>query len=110
MFAVRQVLISIDKLETYLRMQVHDKGVDARVLGAVPILRDLLASGACRSLTEAAYRYCRYESGLDIVLAGTGSADHLRQNVADIQAQPLPAEFIARIEPLFAGITAMSGQ
>ena len=70
-----------------------------RVLGALPILRDLLASGVCQSLTEAAYRYCRYEPGLDVVLAGTGSADHLLQNVADIQKLPLPAEFIACIEP-----------
>ncbi len=110
MFAVRQALISVDKLESYLRMQVHDKGVDARVLGALPILRDLLASGACQSLTEAAYRYCRYEPGLDVILVGTGSADHFRQNVVDIQQPALPTAFITAIEPVFNGITSLSGQ
>ena len=57
------------------------------VLGALPILRDLLASGACQSLTEAAYRYCRYEPGLDVVLAGTGSADHLLQKLGLVVGQ-----------------------
>ena len=110
MFAVRQALISLDRLESYLQLHVKDRGVDARVLQAVPLLRGLLESGACGSLTEAAYRYCRHEPGLDCLLVGTGSEEHLRQNVIDAQKPPLPADFLASFEPLFAGITAMSGQ
>lgn len=110
MFAVRQALINMDKLETYLRMQVHDKGVDGRVLEALPLLRELLDSDECASLTEAAYRYCRHEPGLDVLLAGTGSVDHLRQNIADIDQPALPAAFIARLDLIFDGVTSLSGQ
>jgi aryl-alcohol dehydrogenase-like predicted oxidoreductase len=110
MFAVRQALISLERLGTYLNLHVRDKGLDARVLQALPLVRHLLESGQCASLTEAAYRYCRYEPGIDCVLAGTGSEEHLRQNIADIQKPLLPADFIAQIEPLFAGLAELSGQ
>jgi aryl-alcohol dehydrogenase-like predicted oxidoreductase len=110
MFAVRQALIDVDRLDAYLRQQVAESGVDARVLESIPLLREVLASGQCGSLTEAAYRFCLYEPGLDCVLTGTGSPEHLRQNVRSLQQPPLPPDFLARIGPLFAGITAMSGQ
>ena len=110
MFAVRDALVSLERLEAYLAPRLRDAGLDARVLQALPVLRRLLESGQCASLTEAAYRYCRHEPGLDCILVGTGSVDHLRHNIADIQKPPLPADFIAQIEPVFAGITSLSGQ
>ncbi len=110
MFAVRQALISMERLGSYLKMQTGGKGVDARVLQALPLLHGLLDGGQCESLTEAAYRYCRHEPGLDCLLIGTGSVEHLRQNIADAQKPPLPPEFLAAFEPLFAGVAAMSGQ
>jgi aryl-alcohol dehydrogenase-like predicted oxidoreductase len=110
MFAVRQALTDLERLETYLQEQVQAQNTNAHVLQAVPLLRALLQSGQCQSLTEAAYRYCRFEPGIDCVLSGTGSVEHLRQNIADIQEPPLPAEFVASFEPLFAGLTSLSGQ
>ena len=112
MFAVRQALVSLDKLQEYLQQQVDDDkhGVDRKVLEAVPLLRELIDSGQCGSLTEAAYRFCTYEPGIGVVLSGTGSAGHLRQNIADIQKPPLPTVFLRRFEPLFAGVTTISGQ
>ncbi|HEY3340532.1 MAG TPA: aldo/keto reductase, partial [Anaerolineae bacterium] len=70
----------------------------------------LIESGQCGSLTEAAYRFCANEPGIGCVLSGTGSAEHLQQNIVDIQKPPLGAEFLERYEPLFAGVTALSGQ
>lgn len=110
MFAVRQALISVDRLDAYLQQQTRERGVDARVLQAVPVLRELIAAGECTSLTEAAYRYCRHEPGLDCILVGTGSVEHLRQNVVDALKPPLPQEAVARIEHLFEGVDALSGQ
>lgn len=110
MFAVRQALIDVEKLEAYLQQQVGERGVDARVLQAVPLLRGLIARGECASLTEAAYRYCRHEPGLDCILSGTGSAAHLAQNLADILKPALPQDDVARIEALFDGVDALSGQ
>ena len=41
-------------------------------------------------MIEAAYRYVRHEPGVDVVLFGTGNAEHLRANVAAIIMPPLP--------------------
>ena len=110
MFAVRQALISPTNLESFLQKKVSAGEVDAQTLQAVPLLRELVQSGQCGSFTEAAYRFCAHEPGIDCVLSGTGSVEHLRQNIADIQKPPLPAEFLAQFEPLFNGVTALSGQ
>ncbi len=45
-----------------------------------------------KSLVEAAYRFCRYERGAHVILTGTGSVEHLRENVDSILAPPLPSE------------------
>jgi aryl-alcohol dehydrogenase-like predicted oxidoreductase len=110
MFAVRQALISVDRLDAYLQQQTRERGVDARVLEAVSVLRELIAAGECASVTEAAYRYCRHEPGLDCILVGTGSVEHLRQNVVDALKPPLPHKAVTRIESLFDGVDALSGQ
>jgi len=61
------------------------------------------------SLTEAAYRFCRHEPGADVVLTGTGSVDHLRDNVRSILAPPLPAEISSRLDALFGKVASVSG-
>ena len=110
MFAVRQALISPTNLQSFLQKKVDAGELDAQTLQAVSLLRELVQSGQCGSFTEAAYRFCAHEAGIDCVLSGTGSAEHLAQNITDIQKPPLPANFLARFEPLFAGLTALSGQ
>ena len=41
----------------------------------------LIHDGGAANMTEAAYRYVRHEPGVDIVLFGTGDAEHLRENI-----------------------------
>ena len=50
----------------------------------------LLHDGGASSITDAAYRFARHEPGIDVVLFGTGEADHLRANIASLLAPPLP--------------------
>ena len=52
-------------------------------------------------MTEAAYRYVRHEPGVDVVLFGTGSAEHLRTNVAALLKPPLPEADRAKLTALF---------
>ena len=110
MFAVRQALTSPERLEAYLRLQAREGCAGERALQAVPLVWELLAGGECASLAEAAYRFCRDEPGIDCVLSGTGSAEHLRQNVAAIQRPPLPERWVARFGALFDGLATLSGQ
>lgn len=51
-------------------------------------------------LANVAYRYCRHESAMDVVLTGTGSVEHLRQNVAAINGEPLSVQMLDRLESL----------
>ena len=44
--------------------------------------------GDTGGVIDAAYRYARHEAGVDMVLFGTGNADHLRSNVASILKPP----------------------
>ena len=57
--------------------------------------------GGAASVIEAAYRYACHEPGADVVLFGTGSIDHLEENIAAILKPPLPEADTARLAGLF---------
>lgn len=92
---------------------------DVGVIGMY-VLRDLLAHSAAdrkrtnrlleltgaASLSDLAYRYCRHQPGMGIVLTGTGDPGHLRQNIAAALAPPLTPSAIAEIRRTFAAPTA----
>jgi aryl-alcohol dehydrogenase-like predicted oxidoreductase len=60
-------------------------------------------------IVDAAYRFCRHEPGIDVVLTGTGNIEHLKQNVASINRGPLPPKMLARLEELFGQVDSVSG-
>jgi L-galactose dehydrogenase len=49
------------------------------------------------NLSELAYRYCRHQPGMHVVLTGTGDPAHLRQNIAAALAPPLPPDVLERL-------------
>ncbi|HET7008805.1 MAG TPA: aldo/keto reductase, partial [Candidatus Binatia bacterium] len=61
------------------------------------------------TLPEAAYRFCRHEQGVDVVLTGTGNPDHLKENIAAILKPPLPDSALAKLEKLFGGLDSLTG-
>ena len=65
-----------------------------------------IAEEAGMTLPELAYRYCRHQAGIDVVLTGTGNPAHLRANIAAALAAPLPESVLARLRQL----TAAPGQ
>jgi len=79
-----------------------DKGLVEKWLGELDDpLGFLIHEGGASSLTEAAYRFARHESGADVILFGTGDAGHLRANVAALMKPPLPAADRAKLVKLF---------
>jgi L-galactose dehydrogenase len=58
---------------------------------------------------DAAYRFCRFEPGIDVVLTGTGDVEHLKENVASLERGPLPAQDTARLREIFARVDSVSG-
>jgi L-galactose dehydrogenase len=67
----------------------------------------LIHPGGASSLTDAAYRYVRHEPGVDVVLFGTGSPDHLRSNIASILKPPLPQEDHGKLGDLFGRLVGV---
>ena len=111
MFAVRRALSQPDALNALiddlakqgkLRREDFDAG-DGGPLGFVT------GDGGAQSVPDAAYRFCRDEPGVDVVLSGTGSIEHLEANAASLERPPLPEATTARLHRLFVGIDSVSG-
>lgn len=61
----------------------------------------LMDEGGAADLMDAAYRYARHEPGADVVLFGTGNADHVARNVASVTGPPLAPAARDRLRALF---------
>lgn len=107
MFAVRRALSDPEALGSVLR-QLEDEGSVPK--GTARARLNFVAEDfGARSLVEAAYRFCRHEPGTDVILTGTGSLGHLRENITAILAPPLPAPLLERFDALFGELASVSG-
>jgi L-galactose dehydrogenase len=109
MFAVRKALASPDGVRRVVADLIDRGEVDPQLLDPEDPLGFLLDDGASASLSEAAYRFARHEPGCHVVLTGTGSVAHLEENVASINAPPLPDDHLARLELLFGHLDCVTG-
>jgi len=109
MFAVRRALSRPDRLRELLDALERRELLAPGELPRENPLGFLLGEGRAASLPEAAYRFCRHEPGVDVVLVGTGSVEHLEENARAILAPPLPAEDLARLESIFGSVDCVSG-
>lgn len=110
MFAVRRALIDENWLRMLLKRLADQGEVDSALVNAPDLFDSLGLNGSSRTLSEAAYRFCAYEPGMDAVLSGTSSAEHLRENLEAVRNGPLPQETISRLKQLFGKIDSISGQ
>jgi aryl-alcohol dehydrogenase-like predicted oxidoreductase len=101
MFAVRSIFADPPRVAREMKELAAKGLIDKSLVDLNDPLGFLLHDGGAANMTEAAYRYARHEPGVDVVLFGTGSAEHLRANVAAIGKPPLPEADRARIETLF---------
>ncbi len=109
MFAVRRALSQPDGLADALAKMLEAGQIDPAKLQGDDVLGFLRTHAAVGSVVEAAYRFCRHEPGAHVILTGTGSVDHLRENVGAILAPPLPADVTAQLESLFGAVDCVSG-
>ena len=77
-----------------------------RSLNAFP---DFLLAEAL-SLPDAAYRFCRDEPGVHVVLSGTGNAAHLDANLASFARPPLTQQTRNRLIHIFRRVNSTTGQ
>ena len=113
MFAVRRALTHADQLRPLLAKLVEHGQIDKDAVDLDDPLgfltRGPSGRGVAGSLAEAAYRFCRYEPGADIVLSGTGSVAHLEENYRSLHQPPLPDAAAAQLRTTFAGVDTESG-
>lgn len=107
MFAVRHALVNQDNLRPHLRILREQGKIDISEQEIEAPLAFLLDE--CQTLPEAAYRFCRHHCGIDVVLSGTGSVEHLEANVRAVQQPPLSDAAVQRIRDLFGAIDTVSG-
>ena len=109
MFAVRRALSRPDALRQLMGELSAQNLVDADAFDPEDPLGFLVEEGAASSLPEAAYRFCRWEPGMDVILSGTGDVAHLQTNAASLTLPALPPQHIARLQRLFARVDSVSG-
>lgn len=108
MFAVRRALSRPEVLRKLMADLARRGEVDPSAYDAEDPL-GFLTAGPAGSIPEAAYRFCRWEPGLDVILSGTGSIEHLEANARSLMQPPLPDDIVARLRSLFAGVDSVSG-
>ena len=109
MFAVRRALSQPEALRKLCTDLVREGRLGKNLPNADEPLGFLLAETDAASIPEAAYRFCRHEKGVDVVLFGTGKPKHLEENIAALLKPPLPSGTCAKLEQLFGEFNHLTG-
>lgn len=107
MFAVRNIFSRPGMLQAQIGALTDAGELPAWLAGQDEPLGFLVHPEGATSLTDAAYRFARHEPGVDVVLFGTGSQEHLRANVASICKPALPATDRDRLAELFGHLVGV---
>ena len=109
MFAVRRALSQPTQL-TALIAELRKSGqIHLGTSDENDPLGFLTEGGKAATIPEAAYRFCRHEQGVDVVLTGTGNPAHLTENVAAILKPPLPKPALDKLASLFGNLDYLTG-
>jgi aryl-alcohol dehydrogenase-like predicted oxidoreductase len=101
MFVVRNIFSQPGRLTAKMQ-ELAAAGQAPRWLAEIENPLDfLLHEGGASSVTDAAYRFVRHEPGVHVVLFGTSSPEHLRENIASLLKPPLPEADRQQLAELF---------
>jgi L-galactose dehydrogenase len=109
MFAVRRLLSQPDELRRVLEEFVSKGQVSSDEMVLDDPLGFLVRNDGASSVVDAAYRFARHEPGTEVVLTGTGSIDHLEENLVSLSKGPLQPQDLERLERIFGGLDQLSG-
>ena len=109
MFAIRLALSKPERLRETLRQLIDRGEVEASDIDLADPLAFLLDGGAA-SIPDAAYRFCRDEPGVHVVLSGTGNPRHLSANLESFARSALPVADTQRLRHIFRNSRSVTGQ
>ena len=107
MFAVRKAFSQPARWAA-LWAELKQKGSVVSDGGENP-LDFLIQDRIAATIPEAAYRYCRHEPGVHVVLTGTGDSGHLRSNLKALVEPPLPEWALRRLDETFGRVDDVTG-
>jgi L-galactose dehydrogenase len=109
MFAVRRALSQPSRLQQLIAELVKKGDIPSGALNPEDPLGFVFTDSNAATLPEAAYRFCRHEPGVHVVLTGTGDPAHLNENIAAILKPPLPATVLNKLDVLFGKLDHLTG-
>jgi len=110
MFAVRRALSQPDKLAAALQTLSDEGQLEPSEVDMANPLGFVLEESDATGLVDAAYRFCRYEPGVHVVLSGTGNPNHLQANIDSLCRPPLPDGVVQKLRHIFRRASAVTGQ
>ncbi|ETW99716.1 MAG: hypothetical protein ETSY2_40340, partial [Candidatus Entotheonella gemina] len=108
MFALRKALSQPEHLKDFVAHLIRKGEIDPVDVDLKNPLGFLDASTV--SLPDAAYRFCRDEPGVHVVLSGTGNPEHLAANLTSFDRPPLPEADVQRLVHIFRNVVSTTGQ
>jgi len=109
MFAVRRAFSRPERLREILVELRRSGEIDVAAVDLFEPFKWVMELSDAKTLPEAAYRFCRHEPGIDLVLTGTGNIRHLEDNIASLLRPPLPAEVVERLREIFGRVHSVNG-
>ena len=109
MFAVRRALSQPQRLREICADLTKKGLIERDACNSEEPLDFLIKDGRASNIVDAAYRFCRHEPGVHVVLTGTGSSDHLKANIESLTKPPLPAAATARLKKTFGKVDCITG-
>lgn len=110
MFAVRRALSQPDKLRVAIQELIDADQLDPAEIDLANPLNFVLEESDATDIVDAAYRFCRYEPGVHVVLSGTGNPAHLQANIDSLCRPPLPEAVVQKLRHIFRKADAVTGQ
>jgi len=110
MFAVRLALSRPERLKEVIGKLIETRQLDPADIDLNDPLGFLVHDIGAKSVTDAAYRFCRYEPGTHVILSGTGNPHHLSSNIKSFSRPPLPEQDLAKLKNIFKNADSITGQ
>jgi aryl-alcohol dehydrogenase-like predicted oxidoreductase len=109
MFAVRRALSTPERLDELIGELIENGQLNPEQIDRSDPLGFLVRDGDAVSMMDAAYRFCREEPGIHVVLSGTSNPDHLHANIESFARPPLSNEDTDALKRIFRNIDSVSG-
>ena len=110
MFPVRLALSRTERLSQIINELVEKGDINPSDIDMKNPLGFLIPEGNAVNLVDAAYRFCKFEPGVDVVLSWTGDIEHLKANIESFSRPSLPDKDILKLKKIFQNTDSVSGQ